>query len=71
MNNFQKLLKSNNLLFSEINDYFYITKFQITSLVHGHGLWSKNVLRFGIFTNEEIKIFVDKYLTTDQSIFKT
>jgi hypothetical protein len=33
-------------------------------------LWSKNVFRFGIFTNEEIENFVDKYLTIDQTIFK-
>jgi hypothetical protein len=34
-------------------------------------LWSKNVHRFGIFTNEEIEFFVDKYLITNQNIFKT
>jgi len=70
MNSFQRLLKNNNILFGKINDYFYITKFQTTGLAHGHELWSKNVPIFGIFTNEEIKSFVDKYLTTDQNIFK-
>jgi hypothetical protein len=49
---------------------FFIKDFQSTSLTHDHRLlWSKNVPRFGIFTNEEIEIFVDKYLTIDQSIF--
>jgi hypothetical protein len=32
-------------------------------------LWSKNGPKFGIVTNEEVENFIDKYLTTDQSIF--
>jgi hypothetical protein len=34
-------------------------------------LWSKNVHRFGISTNQEIENFVDKYLITSWNIFKT
>jgi hypothetical protein len=70
MNSFQKLFKSNNILFGELSYYFYITKFQTIGLAHGHGLWFKNGTRFGIFINEKIKIFVDKYLTTNQSILQ-
>ncbi len=49
--------------------FFYIIEFQSIGLAHDHGLlWSKNVPRFVISTNEEIENFVDKYLTIDQSI---
>jgi len=71
MNSFRKLFLSNNFLFDEISVFFLIKKFQSTTLCHDHGLlWSKNVSRFGIFTNEEFENFVDKYLTIDQTIFK-
>ncbi len=47
-------------------------KLQSTSLAHDYGLlWSKNVHRFGISTNQEIENFVDKYLITSWNIFKT
>ncbi len=60
-----KLLKKTNILFGEVWDYFFITKFQFGSLAHDHGLiWVKDVFWFGISMNEEI----DKYLTIDQTI---
>jgi hypothetical protein len=34
-------------------------------------LWFKNAPRLGISINEEIENVVDKYLTTNQNIFKT
>jgi len=50
-----KLLKKTNILFGEIWDYFFITKFQFGGLAHDHGLiWVKDVFRFGISMNEEI-----------------
>jgi hypothetical protein len=33
-------------------------------------LWSKNAHKFGISTNEKNENYVDKYLTTNQSILK-
>jgi len=71
MNSFQNNNNNNNFLFGEINDFFKLKKFQSITLSHDHALlWCKNVSRFGIFTNEEIENFVDKYLTIDQTIFK-
>jgi len=47
-------------------------EFQSISLARDHGLsWSKNAPKFGIFLIEKIENFVDKYLTTNQSIFIT
>jgi hypothetical protein len=38
-------------------------------LFHDHGsLWLENASRFGVSKNEEIEFFVDKYLTTDQTM---
>ncbi len=51
--------------------FFKLKKFQSITLSHDHALlWCKNVSRFGIFTNEEIENFVDKYLKVDQNILK-
>ncbi len=33
-------------------------------------LWSKNALKFGTFTNEEVEIFVDKYFQDKFKIVK-
>jgi hypothetical protein len=56
MNSFQRLLKTNNVSFGEINNYFFITKFQSTHLAHDHGLlWSKNALKSGISIDEKMK----------------
>jgi hypothetical protein len=68
MNNFRKLLKNKYILFGQVVDYFFITKFLSRRLVHDHGLlWVKNVLQFGISSNNKVKNFVDTYLTTDQT----
>jgi hypothetical protein len=65
MNCLHKLLKKTNILFGEVQDYVFITKFQFEGLAHDHGLiWVKDVFQFGISMNEEI----DKYLTIDQTI---
>jgi hypothetical protein len=66
MNSFRKLLKNTNVLFNEVKNYFFITKFQSISLVHDHELlWIKNAHMFGISSNKDIENFVDKYLIMD------
>ncbi len=46
-------------------------EFQCIGWAHDHGLlWSTNAHRFGNFTNGKNQNFVDKYLTTNQSILK-
>jgi len=71
MNNFCKILKNIDILFGQVVYYFFITKFQSGGLPHDHGLVGvKNALQFGISSNSEVKIFVDTYLTTDQTIFQ-
>jgi hypothetical protein len=68
MNNFCKLFKNKYILFGQVVDYFFITKFLSRRLVHDHGLlWVRNVLQFDISSNNKVEIFVDTYLTTDQT----
>jgi hypothetical protein len=67
MNCFQKLF---NVLFCEIQDFFFVTRFQSGGLAHDHGLlWVQSVLQFGISSNETIENFIDKYITNDQTFF--
>jgi hypothetical protein len=58
-----------NVLFNEIQSYFFITEFQNEGLAHDHGLvWVQNVHKFGISSNETIEFFFEKYLTTNQTL---
>jgi G:T/U-mismatch repair DNA glycosylase len=67
MNSFWKLF---NVLFGEIQDYFFVTEFQNEGLTHDHVLlWVQNALQFGISSNETIENFIDKYITTKSNIF--
>jgi hypothetical protein len=60
MNNFWKLF---NVLFGEIQDYFFVTNFQSEGLTHDHGLlWVQNAIQFGISSNETNENFIDKYI---------
>jgi hypothetical protein len=53
-----------------VKDYFFITKFQLGGLSHDHGLlWVQNVPIFGVSENEKNACFVNKYLTTFQTMF--
>lgn len=71
MNTFHKLLRNIDILFGQVVYYFFITKFQSGGLAHDHGLLRvKNAPYFGISSNSEVKIFVDTYLTTDQTTFQ-
>jgi hypothetical protein len=71
MNNFRKLFKNIDTLFGQVVYYFFIMKFQSGGLPHDHGLLGvKNAPHFGISSNSEVKIFVDTYLTTDQTTFQ-
>jgi hypothetical protein len=43
MNSFRKLLKNSSIMFGEVQDYFFVTKFQSRGLAHDHGLlWVKS-----------------------------
>ncbi len=55
----------------KIEGYYFVTNFILKILVHDHGLWSKDALWFAISSNEEIESFINKYLTIDQTIFKS
>jgi hypothetical protein len=44
------LIQNINLMFSQVKDFFYITKFQSRSLPYDHGLlWIENDPRYGVF----------------------
>jgi DNA polymerase III delta subunit len=69
MNNFHKLIRNIDLIFDKVKDYFFITEFQSRGLFHDHELlWVQNSSTFGVSKNEEIECFVDKYLTTNQTM---
>ncbi len=69
MNSFQIFIKYVDVVFGQIKDFFFVTKFQVEGLPHDHGLlWVENVAQFAILTNENIECFVDTYLTTNQTI---
>ncbi len=54
-------------MFSEIQNYFFVSEFQSGGLAHDHGLlWVQNVHQFDISSNESIEKIVDKYSTTNQ-----
>jgi len=38
MNSFRKLLKNSSIMFSEIQDYFFLIEFELRGLAHDHGL---------------------------------
>jgi hypothetical protein len=59
-----KLLKKINILFGEVQDYFFNTKFQLEVWHMIHILYQQIYQ----FMNEKIDNFVDKYLTTNQTI---
>jgi hypothetical protein len=57
MNSFRKLIQNTNLIFSQVKDYFFITKFQSRSSPPNHGfLWIKNDSRYGVFQNEKLNV---------------
>ncbi len=57
------------MIFDKVKDYFFITEFQLGGLPHDHGLlWVQTAPTFGVSKNEEIECFVDKYLTTNQTM---
>jgi hypothetical protein len=67
MNNFWKDIKIFNILFGQIRDNLFLTKFQLRGLTHDERLlWSNYPPWFEVFSNEKI----DKYLTIDQTILK-
>ncbi len=71
MNSFHKLLKNTKTIFDKGKDYFLITKFQASKLLHDYGLlWIENAPHFDVNSNESIKKIVDKYLIIDQTILK-
>jgi hypothetical protein len=71
MNSFCKLIRNTYLIFGQVKNYFFITKFQLRGLLHDYGLlWIENAPRNDVFQNEDIECFVNKYLTTDQTMFK-
>ncbi len=50
--------------FGQVKDFFFITESR--GLPHDHELlWIDNPPGYGVFQNEEIECFVDKYLTTN------
>jgi hypothetical protein len=64
---FENSLKKKSISFGEIHDYFVVIKFQASQ---SHIIMGENVPWFGVPTNENIQHFVDKYLTTNQTIFE-
>jgi hypothetical protein len=68
---FRTLLKKCNSCLANYKTFFLLTKFQSGGYPHNHGLlWIDNALQYGIQSNEEIEIFIDKYLTTDRFVFE-
>lgn len=68
---FQKHLKNSSIIFGEVQDYFFVIKFQSRGLAYDHGLlWVKNAQQYNISPNEEVKKIINKYLTTNQIILK-
>jgi hypothetical protein len=53
MNNFRKHLKNSSIMFGEVQDYFFVIKFQSRGLAYDHGLlWVKNAPQYNISPNE-------------------
>jgi hypothetical protein len=58
-------------MFGEIQDYFFVTKFQSIGPAHDHGLpWIKDAPQYNISSNEQVKKSINKYLTIDQIVLK-
>jgi hypothetical protein len=67
---FCTLFNKDPSIFEQVCDFFFVTKFQICGNEHDHGLlWIKDAPIYGINTNEEIKIFVNKYISCDVSYY--
>ncbi len=61
-----KLLSLTNTLFGQVEDIFFVTKFQGRRSEHDHGLlWIKDAPKYGININYEIESFVDIYIICD------
>ena len=61
-----QLISHDHKYYGEINDYFYVTKFQNWGNEHEHDLfWIKFAPIYGQNTNIEIENFIDKYLSTN------
>jgi hypothetical protein len=63
-------LQLTNTLFGQVQDYFFITKFQAKEVsLHDHKLfYIKDAPIYGINNNDEIQSFLDKYITCDKSL---
>ncbi len=58
-------------MFGEVQDYFFVIKFQSRGVAYGHGLlWVKNAPQYNISPNEQVNIFVNKYLTTNKIVLE-
>ena len=56
-------------LIGEVLDYFFNTEFQNRGSEHDRGLiWIKNAPVYKVNTNEEIKAFIDKYISSNSSL---
>jgi hypothetical protein len=54
---------STNTLFGQVEDIFFVIKFQVRKNEHDHGLlWVKDAPKYGINNNYEIESFVDMYI---------
>jgi len=66
---FCTLFNKDPSIFGQMCDFFFVIEFQNCGSEHEHGLlWIKNAPIYGINTIEEIKIFVDKYISCNVSL---
>ena len=66
---FRELLLKEYSFLGEVLDFFFITEFQLRGSAHEHALiWIKNAPVFKLNSRQEIKEFVDQYITTDKTL---
>ncbi len=69
MATFHNLLKKDSSIFGDV-DFYFVTKFQNRGSEHNHGLLCiKNGPTYGVDSNQTNKQFVNKYVTSNNSLF--
>ncbi len=62
-------MKKDSSIFGKVDDLNFVTNFQNRGSEHDHGLlWIKNGPTYGVNSIETIEQFVDKYVTSNNSL---
>ena len=65
----KKLLKHDSSILGQIDDFYFVTEFQSRGSQHDHGLlWIKDAPSLDTHTDDQVKTFIDSYVTTNTDL---